>query len=1064
MRAGGIFVSAQQSVIHGGRWNSLLDLTLLGASGRFSRAHAFIVQGLWLLLFSASVGAATFRVTNTLGSGPGSFQQALLDASSNQDMDTILLTDVSGQITLSSFPSVGNVVIAGPGARHLTIVTPRIAIDGAATTTISRIRLLPAQPLFLGTQGGIIYNAGTLFLQDCEFTSAQMYIVFGAGIYNAGNLTISGCTIANNSTFASGNAYPPSCGAGKAGGLYVGSGNVWITNSTFSGNSASSYYVCNGVGGAVYVQSGNVSFVNCTLTGNFASQGGAIYNAGGSVWLENTIVTDSVVGVSVASGNNLFTNASAAGLGPLMDNGGPTMTHALSANSPAINKGTSNGAPPTDQRGVARPQGSGWDVGAYEFERPFNHFELDLAVHGPGRISSDPERIFYPSNEVVVLTAIPDEDYELAGWSGDAMGLENPLPIRMDRDQSILADFQYAPATVTNLPGTANYVINTNSWGLGSLRQAIRDINASGGGTIRFSNVIGIISLTMGLPSLGVDVRIEGPGPSNLLVQVPAGADGFRLDTGVTGIISGITIQSSQSTSRWGGAISNSGTLSLRRVHFVNSSSGRGGALFNDGHLLASDCVFSNNAATAGGAIYNRGSLQVSSSIFETNRSTARAIRYVNDQNDGGGGAFYNESGQASYTSCGFVRNTALGLPGGGTSVEDLATASGLGGAVYVAGGQVGFFETSISGNSARGQSGLSYEVGHFSGNGGSAMGSGIYVGDGTLTLTNCALVNNLGVAGDSPGASRYPGGGGVASGGAIYMNSGNLFAVNCTLSGNEVRSGNTGGGGYLHLSGGGRTGSGGALSVYQGTGTLANCTITANRALGGDSKGIYGTNYGRGIGGGISSTPFGDNSSYWSTGSVLLVNTIVAENQGSTNGMVAIVDDDLNGPGFSLGHNLIGTVGAFTNLLSSDLVGVNPRLGPLQDNGGPTLSHALLANSPAIDAGTSGLLAVDQRGQPRSIDHPATSNGTGSDGTDIGATEVDPTLRLTRVSKSGDDVHVRFTTVSDKTYRLQYRSEVAEAPWLTLPFTVAGSGGIVTVTNMEVGSLRGRFYRAVEQ
>ena len=700
-------------------------------------------------------------------------------------------------------------------------------------------------------------------------------------------------------------------------------------------------------------------------------------------------------------------------------------------------------------------------MGAYEVERPLNHFELNLVARGPGSISPAPGRIFYPSNEVVVLTAIPDEDYELSGWTGDAMRQENPLSIRMDKDQSIRADFRYAPATVTNLSGGTNYVLNKNSWGLGSLRQAVRNINASGGGTIRFSNVIGVISLAMGLPSLSSDVRIVGPGPSNLLVHIPTGADGFSLDTGVTGFISGITIQSAQSTNRLGGAISNSGILSIRDVHFVNSSSSRGGAVFNNGHLLASGCVFSNNSATAGGAIYNRGILQVLSSILVTNQSVAR---FVNYRTDGGGGAFYNESGDANYSLCEFLRNNALGLSGGGASVDDLATASGLGGAINIAGGHVGFFETSISGNSTKGQNGLGYEVGHFSGNGGSALGSGIYISDGTLALTNSSLLSNLGVAGDSPYASRYPGGGGVASGGGIYLNSGSLFAVNCTFSGNEVRSGNSGGGGYFMACGGGGTGSGGALSVYQGTGVLANCTITANRALGGDSKGFCGTNYGLGKGGGITSTPFGDYSSYWSTGSVLLVNTIVAGNQGSTNGTVGIVAGDLNGPGFSLGHNLIGTPGAFTNLLSSDLVGANPRLGPLQGNGGPTLSHALLANSPGIDAGATGILAVDQRGQPRSIDVPAIPNGAGSGGTDIGATEVDPTLRITGFSKSGDNVHIGFTTVSDKTYRLQHRSEVAEPPWTTFQLAIAGSGGIVTVTNREIGSSKRLFFRAIQQ
>ena len=55
-------------------------------------------------------------------------------------------------------------------------------------------------------------------------------------------------------------------------------------------------------------------------------------------------------------------------LGPLADNGGLTMTHALLSGSSALNRGTSAGAPSTDQRGVSRPQGSGYDMGAFELE------------------------------------------------------------------------------------------------------------------------------------------------------------------------------------------------------------------------------------------------------------------------------------------------------------------------------------------------------------------------------------------------------------------------------------------------------------------------------------------------------------------------------------------------------------------------------------------------------------------------------------------------------------------------------------------------------------------------
>ena len=66
----------------------------------------------------------------------------------------------------------------------------------------------------------------------------------------------------------------------------------------------------------------------------------------------------------------------------------------------------------------------------------------------------------------------------------------------------------------------------------------------------------------------------------------------------------------------------------------------------------------------------------------------------------------------------------------------------------------------------------------------------------------------------------------------------------------------------------------------------------------------------------------------------------------------------------------------------------INPMLGPLQNNGGPTLTRALLSGSPAIDKGHSSGLATDQRGFPRTFDQPMIPNATGGDGTDIGAVE----------------------------------------------------------------------------
>jgi hypothetical protein len=99
------------------------------------------------------------------------------------------------------------------------------------------------------------------------------------------------------------------------------------------------------------------------------------------------------------------------------------------------------------------------------------------------------------------------------------------------------------------------------------------------------------------------------------------------------------------------------------------------------------------------------------------------------------------------------------------------------------------------------------------------------------------------------------------------------------------------------------------------------------------------------------------------------LLNTIVALNTGNTNAL------DVSGAFSSLGHNLIGAADGSSGFpASDDLVGssaapLDPRLGALANNSGPTLTMALLAGSPAIDAAdTASAPTTDQRGVPRPI------------------------------------------------------------------------------------------------
>jgi hypothetical protein len=86
--------------------------------------------------------------------------------------------------------------------------------------------------------------------------------------------------------------------------------------------------------------------------------------------------------------------------------------------------------------------------------------------------------------------------------------------------------------------------------------------------------------------------------------------------------------------------------------------------------------------------------------------------------------------------------------------------------------------------------------------------------------------------------------------------------------------------------------------------------------------------------------------------------------------------------------YSLIGdtTDCYLTGFQKANILGQDPLLGPLADNGGPTKTHALLPGSPAIDAGNRSGLSVDQRGYKRPINVIGIPNV--SDGADIGAYE----------------------------------------------------------------------------
>ena len=664
---------------------------------------------------------------------------------------------------------------------------------------------------------------------------------------------------------------------------------------------------------------------------------------------------------------------------------------------------------------------------------------------------------------------------------------------------SFAININAATFTVTKTADTNDGVCDSDC----SLREAIAAANGvATDDVIDFAPFVfpppNTIALTMGELVIAANgkLTINGTGSSMLTVSGNNASRVFSVSANADATINDISVKNGngngaiESTVK-GGGILNLGKLVINRsVISDNSISSRGGGIHNrNGDLQIFDSTISNNTSSdSGGGISSELWLSMVPIVTLVVKDS-----FVTSNNAANGGGIYTYNTTVTIDNVDVNDNTSGG--GGGISLDGFAPAPsatiknseitgnmtggfGAGGGIVVRRTDTTISNCNISSNTS------------------GFAGGGVYFTEADLTITNSDISSN--VSNDGGGMSGLAGAFGVRhnltvsdtkfsdnntsgaytvvasryistftnvtiennNGGGMHHLDGTASILNSTISDNTVFNAFStfSGGGILNdtdgimtiinstITGNTATGGGGGIRNRQ-TLTLINATVALNLA---DSD-----NNGSGGGGGILND----------SGAVTNAqNTIIADNFDN-----AVSLHDFSGTLASLGYNLIeNTTGTtITGITTGNILGMDPMLGALADNGGATKTHALLLGSPAIDKGSAVTvpfaqidsrksrkqkdslnlmppLVVDQRGMMRPVDQPAIANAVGGDGSDIGAFEaLAPTAANVQISGrvlTNNGRGIPRTTI-----------EMADADG-NIRFATTNQFGYYKFTNVEVG------------
>ncbi|MEM6470045.1 MAG: choice-of-anchor Q domain-containing protein, partial [Planctomycetota bacterium] len=941
-------------------------------------------------------------------------------------IDGDLNNDGRPDITIDAGNGTDGVFGTGDGTRIFHIFDGSIS-GSNANVVLAGLTLTGGDSI---GDSGAIFNSENLTIRDSVISGNSAQTDGGAILSlnfsgAAGQLKVINSSLTNNSAGARGGAVRADSSVSfeltnsliafntaEEGGAIYSNADLTILNSTLSTNSATDN------GGGIY-NIGSVNISHSTISDNTATSGQAIYEPDGidvSYTVSHSIIGGTVVNAALTGNHNLFgQTVTITGtnnqqntdpkLGPLQDNGGATHTHALLPDSPAIDGGDPNavagvgGVPQFDQRGpgFSRVRNLRADVGAFESDA------------SPAILSFTRQT---PSSEItnadqLVFRAIFDED---------VVGVDT-------------ADFRVSFGTTAIVSNVASVDARTY------------EITVSGGDLADYDGSVGVnlagknnivdgsgTPLIEGEPAIDQTFQLDNTRPTLLSFtrQTPASqfttADALTFRVTFDEDVTGVDVADFD--------VAGTSTALVTAVSSIDARTYE--VTLSDGDLASFDGLVGLNLGSAASIADSAGNLPqtvepATDETYEVYNAPSIQVSTLSDLVDGdfsAGQLGIRESllfaeALPSLTTINFASSLAGGtiaLTQGALSVGGNLTIQGPGAdqltisgedasqvflfaagtynitGLDIANGRSTFYGGAI--NTAPGHN-LTIRDSVIRNSFASFAGGGLRSNEGTLTLIDSAVVNNSA---------------GTQSGGIDFFNAANSQVINSTISGNSATSSR--GGGFVNTASPNRT------SLV----TLTNVTMADNTA---PAAGSFATAIGSGA---IESKTRYRNSIFTTTSeSNIVVGGLTARNE-------------------SLGYN-ISSDGTGNLAATGDQPNTNPLLGPLQDNGGPTPTHALLSGSPAINSGSSAL-ALDQTGQQLQFDQRGDGFARVNDGSvDIGAFETGTPslLSFERFNPTSE-----FTTGDTLIFRATFDEDVTGVD--VADFTVVGgtTAAVSIVNNVD--------------